>query len=390
MSAGLLATGPLLALSLLAPSLLACTGEKATDSGGGGATGTDAGDSGEVERTAEEWVAYLGGPGPYAVGFTVQEVTYTDPAGDPRTLALSLWYPTDDTDGDAVVYLDGVHEADGVLGGATIRDGRHPTLVWSHGSQAYAGASAVILENLASHGWLVASPEHTTNTIADGAERATPIYYQRPADISAVIDHLASDWADHADLDHLVGGGHSFGGYGMHAVMGATYDLDTLLPQCEDGSFDGDFCNGMTDDYAAIFAAGFEDDRMQAVISMGSGDWNLFGDAGLDGIDVPGFWVTGDQGYHHAENEAAWTLLQGGPDGAGLHRRAVVEGAGHNFCTDLTWAVEPAMPIDDEEGWRIARVLTAAWARRYALGDTAMDPILDGEVEVSTLATIVR
>jgi len=69
-------------------------------------------------------------------------------------------------------------------------------------------------------------------------------------------------------------------------------------------------------------------------------------------------------------------------------------GAQHNWITDLTAALDLKATIDDEEGWRIARVYALAWARRHGLEhsemDSAMDVVLDGDVEVSPDALLER
>ena len=43
--------------------------------------------------------------GPYRTGYTSVEETYTDYAGEERTITVNIWYPTDDEEGDIGVYV---------------------------------------------------------------------------------------------------------------------------------------------------------------------------------------------------------------------------------------------------------------------------------------------
>jgi len=269
------AMSPLLLLSL------ACSGGPAPDSAPGDTAADTAG-----ELSPEALVQSLGEAGPYGVGYTEEEVDYTDPAGQPRTLRLAVWYPSTDTQGQAVQYL-GFVDAPGVMRDATVAEGPFPVVVFSHGHMGYAEVSGFLLAHLASHGWLVMSPDRTGNTISDDAQRNTEIYFQRPADISAVIDHVARDWAATVDADHIVGMGHSFGGYTMHALAGAAYDIQDIAPRCYDGTDTSNFCSTMSPSYQAIFTQGLADPRIETIMSVGAGDLDLLAPASRPSIARP-------------------------------------------------------------------------------------------------------
>lgn len=365
----------MLAHMLLLPLLLACDGG-ADDSGAPG-------DDTAAPLSPEELVASLGAPGAWAVGYTEQQVDYTDPAGLPRSLRLAAWYPTTDTEGEGVEYL-GIVEDEGSWRDATVAPGPFPVIVFSHGSQGYAEVGGFLMRHLASHGWLVLSPDHTDNLITDGGQRSTEIYFQRPADISAVLDHAQAAWAGTADLDVVVGMGHSFGGYTLHALAGATYAIEDLAPGCYDGSDTSNFCATMTPAYEAIFAAGLRDDRIDTILPVGAGDLRLFTEAGIATIDRPALWVAGELEGANAEAEQIFAVMADG-----TNRRVEVQGAGHNWLLDLSASLDLDATLDTEEGWRIARVFTLAWARRHGLGDTEVDGVLDGEVEVSPQAALM-
>ena len=122
--------------------------------------------------------------GPHAVGYRQSEVRYPDPTtGRLRTLRLALWYPSLDESGESATYLDVFEDAD-VWIGASHAPGPWPLALFSHGHQGYAENSSFLMAHLASHGWVVAAPDHTGNTTFDGASRTSAIYLQRPRDDS--------------------------------------------------------------------------------------------------------------------------------------------------------------------------------------------------------------
>jgi len=320
-------------------------------------------------------VEQLDAPGAWSVGYTEQLVAYPDPAGQPRALRLAAWYPSPDAEGQGVSYL-GIVQDELSWRDASVAPGPFPVLLMSHGSQGYAEAMGALARHFASHGWLVLSPDHTDNLITDGG-RTTEIYFQRPADLSAVLDHASTAWAGVADLARVVGLGHSFGGYTLHALAGARFAIEELAPACYDGSDTSEFCSTMSPDFEAIFAGGLADARLGSLISVGSGDLRLFGEAGVAGIERPGLWLNAELEGAAAEGEQLSSWLEGQE-----HRRAVVAGADHNWIIDLSAALDLDASLPTEEGWRIARVLSLAWALKQGEGDDTVDPILQGEVEV--------
>jgi predicted dienelactone hydrolase len=360
----------------LVPTLVACSGDVESL--------VDTGEEEDVVLTPEEVAAELVAPGPHGVGYTEQNVAFNDPSGEPRELRLAVWYPSPDTQGEAPKYL-GFVDAPGVMIDAAVADGPFPVVVFSHGHMAYAEASGFLMAHLASHGWVVAAPDHTNNTIAEGDNRTTEIYFQRPADLSAVVDHLEVAWAGVADVGTVVGVGHSFGGYTLQAWAGATYDIDTVGAGCADGSDTSSFCSTMTPAYEALFAGGLADPRVDAIVSIGSGDLRLFGPTGIASVAPPGLWVAGGLESANAEAIAIFDVMQDG-----VHRRVEVEGAQHNWCTDLTAALDVDATLDSAEGWRVARGLTLAWARGHGLGDAAVSPVLDGAVSLSSAVEVYQ
>lgn len=326
-------------------------------------------------------LAHHAAPGPWLVGYREEAVTWEDPLLDgPRTLRLALWYPTDDADGAAVRYA-GLFPAEGVLGDAAPADGARPVVLFSHGHQGFAENSSFLARHLASHGWLVAAPDHTDNTTFDGPDRTTAIYWQRPMDLAAVLSHLRSGWTL---TDEIGAVGHSFGGFTMHAAGGAPFAMDDLLPGCLDGTDTSPFCSTMDEPQAARLRGDLSLPEVRAVVAMAPGDFRLFGDGGLAAMGVPELLLTGGNDPSTAtEGDRVWAALPAGK--VGLH----VPTMGHQGFTDFSGTLgDPPGSIDPEEGFRIVRTAVSAWLDARVRGDARADGLLDGTIEISPLAAV--
>ena len=171
-----------------------------------------------------------GSTGPWAVGHS-SFVAVDESRGD-RTLGVEIWYPVDAEDavGEATYYelLTVAGSSFGLTSEVAIEDAEisrlpfRPLIVFSHGSGSINIQSAVLMETLASHGFIAASPNHTGNSIFDGPDDLPyeDVATDRPKDISFVIDLLLDRSRDPGDAIHLsinpfaIGvTGHSFGGY---------------------------------------------------------------------------------------------------------------------------------------------------------------------------------
>ena len=182
-------------------------------------------------------------PGPFPVG--VRTVTWLDqdrrkPDGSPRLLVTEVWYPaTQGTRGKPGATYDVrsvlTPEQQALLAGvsldplrtAAVRDappardhGPFPLVIFSHGQGGMRWQSTYYTVVLASHGYVVASPDHEGDTLAEAVRNTleSPALgiFSRPGDVSFLIDTVqrlpASDpLAGLADLKRVGVTGHSFG-----------------------------------------------------------------------------------------------------------------------------------------------------------------------------------
>jgi predicted dienelactone hydrolase len=153
----------------------------------------------------------------FPVGVTTLVFTKTSvTTGAPRPLATVVWYPA--------VPRSGTPEALG-LRDAAVRRGRHPLVVFSHGSCGRPTEATYLTKALASHGFVVAAPPHVGNTAADGLDcvsLATTVdtFLNRVPDVRFTIDSMlaeaasgSSRFAHRLRADAIGMTGLSFGGF---------------------------------------------------------------------------------------------------------------------------------------------------------------------------------
>ncbi len=173
--------------------------------------------------------------GPSPVG--VYSLALADPTRQDRSLPTEVWYPAADgyagqdlTDGsrDAYRLLPGFPAVvQSAVRDAAPRPGRHPLVVFSHGWNGHRRQSTFLCTHHASHGFVVAAPDHTGNTLMDVVTRRRPgddddtrpggraVIEARPADLMFVIDRLLG-----GAPRHIGAMGHSYGGWTALVVTG--------------------------------------------------------------------------------------------------------------------------------------------------------------------------
>lgn len=178
--------------------------------------------------------------GPYAVGRTTFNVT--DPKRAGRTLPVDVWYPSEPS---AVVGATKsrfdllVTSAESPLAYADtpVAPGtQFPLVIFSHGSGGIRFQSYFLTEFLASHGFIVAAPDHVGNTALDELSGTTAPFAvtarNRPLDVSLVIDRMLERNASTGDaFRHSIDPariaviGHSFGGFTALAMAAGFGDI---------------------------------------------------------------------------------------------------------------------------------------------------------------------
>ena len=315
--------------------------------------------------------------GPLGVGHT--ELTIIDSSRGDRELPLDIWYPVDPEDavGDAAFYelLGPIGiTSDVAISDAVASDlGERPLIVFSHGFGGINTQSIRLMEHLASHGFVVVSPEHTGNTSFDTSSPDPEA--DRFPDVAFVIDEMevfnttpADPFFGRVDTQNVGVAGHSFG--------------------------------GMTSMFMAAGHVPFPPDTRVTAIMPIAASSNQLTDPELASITVPTMLMVGTLDGLQGETAHAFGLISSGD----FLYRADVIGANHthfaNVCDigtvliaagitiDLwpsvgaaalvipyqTTCLPPAFPI--AEAIRLQNLYAAAHFRRHLLGETFYDRYL--------------
>lgn len=182
------------------------------------------------------------------------------------------------------------------------RAGKTPVVVISHGLASRPEDFDREATHLASHGYLVVMPRHPGSdtqqlqAMLEGYSGELFIvneFIDRPQDISFLLDELERrnlpDFQGRLDLKQVVALGHSFGGYTVLALAGATIDFDKLEKNCDRTAWGPNLslllqCRALAlprQNYS------FRDERIQAIIAMNPVNSVIFGEKGLKKIKIP-------------------------------------------------------------------------------------------------------
>jgi predicted dienelactone hydrolase len=204
--------------------------------------------------------------GPYPVG--VATLALSDPSRShvqgtgPRPLLTEVYYPSTSAaiagvPRDIVSVLNIPIVATPAYRDVAIAPGPFPLVLFSHGNLGIRFQSFFFAAHLASHGYVVVTPDHHGNTFVDqlmgvGDPQSA---VNRPLDLSFLIDQfLAFNTQDGHRFegaiipDAIGASGHSFGGFTVFALAGTTGDprIRAILPQAPAAAFSDSFLHGIT------------------------------------------------------------------------------------------------------------------------------------------------
>lgn len=179
-----------------------------------------------------------------------------------------------------------------------------PVIIISHGLSSRPEDFSKWANHLASYGYFVALPQHPgsdiqqTKYFLEGLSRQIFLrqeFIDRPLDISYTIDELErrnQGWfSGKLDLKNVGVMGHSFGGYTMLAIAGATPDFDRLEQICNLEI--GDLNTALLLQCRALKLErkdyNFKDERVKALFVVNPVNSGIFGTKSLEKIDIPVF-----------------------------------------------------------------------------------------------------
>ncbi len=308
--------------------------------------------------------------GDLAVGVTTLQIdgpNMLNPASE-RKLALEVWYPSEVSEGPPTSYSDVTRAQQAfTLQGQAHRDAKpisseaiYPLVILSHGYSGYRSMMFYLGEHLASHGYVVASVDHTDSTNKEIDFKTNPgagfhsTLLHRTRDQQTVLDYFTKQgeqFGTNANLASVVG--FSMGGYGALNTVGACYQFDDskakqfgFNPKTQkDLLTQLNTCN-----------AGMEkvDSRWRAVITLApwGGEQDVIG--GLKNISVPSLFIAGREDDVSGYTNGVKKLFDN--TGAKHKYLMVFDQARHNIAPHPA----PAVAYNDELA--LGHYLEPAWS----------------------------
>lgn len=167
-----------------------------------------------------------------AIGFKETEVP--DAAGH-RQLHVSLWYPTDDQRAPTIIGENRAFAGLSVFRDAGPEPGSHPLVLLSHGFGGSWQNLNWLAGELVRYGYVVAAPDHPGTTTFDKRPEEATRLWQRPRDLSRVLDALLADpkLAGGIVSDRIAAIGHSLGGWTVVELAGGRFAADRAIQDCQ-------------------------------------------------------------------------------------------------------------------------------------------------------------
>jgi len=357
----------------------------------------------DTSRTALQWEGRAGGP----------------PC--PRPVPVTIWYPAaEDTQSDGTLQIedflpDGAPPLDEIiaelvdlLGGdppvldfsdrtfagvvdASLRAGRYPLIVFSHGAGGVRFQNLSQVEYLASHGYIVVAPDHegdatltfiegelvTVNPELDSFVRSAT---KRPNDVKFVIDRMAEldntpdHWLADAVETRAVGlTGHSFGAFTSITLGGLDPRITATVPMAAPG------LSLFSEPVATLMMIATEDDTIDCELNA-----VMRAQADLDDAPV-GVLELLDAGHFTFSNMC--DIFPNFGDGCGTGER-VAQRCDPDYQSDQ--ARETFEYIDPDTAFRLMNGVGTAWFGAYVKEDSRYVDILRDNETNPPLADAAR
>ena len=261
---------------------------------------------------------------PAKTGITT--VRYHDQARN-RPIITEVWYPIDESvPADPVEGL-WVRCAEARDAPLKVSSKKYPLVIMSHGNWGDRLNNSWIAETLAANGYIVASMDHYGNTWNNKIAECFVKIWDRPQDVSFVIDQIIQDdrFGPHINNNKIGLVGYSLGGHTAIWIAGGTVakfdkpDMKTMPADQIPTTVNDEVINSI--DFTPALNS-YKDPRVSAVFVMAPALGYLFDMASLQNISVPVYIVAaeGDKtvplesgpGILAAKiNKAAMTLIPG-------------------------------------------------------------------------------
>ena len=213
-----------------------------------------------------------------------------------RPIVTEVWYPVDpETPAKASLgfWLRCDEARDALLSN---NQAKYPLIVMSHGQSCDRFTIAWLAEVLAANGYIVAAMDHYGNTWNNKIPELYTRPWERPKDITFVINQLlsTSQFKDRIDQEHIGFAGYSLGGgTGLWIAGAEVHKIDQALIKSNCArDLAGVVSSEMIDTIDFSDARGsYRDSRISAMLVMAPALGWLFEEASLSKIQIPIFIV---------------------------------------------------------------------------------------------------
>jgi predicted dienelactone hydrolase len=147
---------------------------------------------------------------------------------------VHVWYPADNGTGAELVGQNALFYGHYVRRDAKPAAGLHPLVLLSHGSGGNAERMGWLATELANRGMIVAAPDHPGTTSGDSDPFQTVKVWERPQDLSAIIDFIAANKVDGLtpDMKRVAVVGFSLGGFSALSLSGVQVSKTQFIDYC--------------------------------------------------------------------------------------------------------------------------------------------------------------
>jgi predicted dienelactone hydrolase len=328
----------------------------------------------------------------YKVG--LKRLFYQDPARSnwevtgPRPLVTDVWYPA----------VDGAVETDIFIGppdfpffkaGRAARDAEllssksFPLILLSHGTGGASLQLGWLASHLASQGYIAAAVNHHGNNgLEPYVAKGFLHYWERPKDLTIVIDQLLADqnFGAYIHPEQIGAAGFSLGGYTVIALAGGRTDIQPMIhaftsskrdlsreipPEFKDtAAFMEEFKS--LGQHIAVADASHRDERIKAVFAIAPVFGEAFSASGLSKIQIPVKIIVGEADHQAPANVNASHFAKNIKNA----ELTLLEKVGHyTFLGEGTEAGRRELPmfcVDDEKVVRASvHQITVQWAKEF-------------------------
>ncbi|NRB42677.1 MAG: hypothetical protein HRU20_30115 [Pseudomonadales bacterium] len=153
-----------------------------------------------------------------------------------RSLPTKIWYPAEESSNSEPHNYDdrfrGYISENAAIKSPSIK---RPLILLSHGTGGSNASLSWLAEILASNGYVVAAPNHWNNTTRNNTPAGIVRLWDRPKDLSFVLDYLLADeyWRSNISEAHIGAAGHSAGGFAVLGLAGAKFSIEKMNSFCK-------------------------------------------------------------------------------------------------------------------------------------------------------------